>query len=349
MDLSRKEWKYVRATLQNLLKKGSALESEISKGKNSKYLFDSSEVTLLLPAKVGDYTDFYSSYNHAFNMGSFFRDPENAVKTNWKWLPVGYHGRASQVKVSGTNLHRPVGQKGAPTAKKPVFGPSKKIDYELEIGTFIGNGGNELGQPIDIKNAEDYIFGITLMNDWSIRDIQGWEYVPLGPFTGKNCLTVISPWIVTLEALAPFRVKLPEPHIPFLEYLQDPDYASYDINLQIFLQPEGKEETQIQKQNFKYLYWSMAQQLTHHQVTGCNMETGDLLGSGTISGTTPEEFGSAMELSGNGKKPFKVGDLERTFIEDGDTVIFRGSASKDGIKVGFGECASKVLPVWKKE
>jgi len=220
------------------------------------------------------------------------------------------------------------------------------MDFELEVGTFIGNKGNQLGRPIKVGEAEDYIFGLCLMNDWSVRDVQVWEYVPLGPFTGKNIGTVISPWIVTMEALAPFRCQLPEPKKPFLEYLQDPNYASYDIDLRVNIQPAGQDaETEVSTSNFKYLYWSMAQQITQHTVTGCNLKTGDLFGSGTISGTEPGEFGSMIELSTNGKKPITVNGAERGFLEDNDTVVFYGTAQKDGVRVGFGECRSAVLPV----
>lgn len=283
MDLSRAEWKSVRETLQSLLQAGSAIADELAKGADSKYLFAIGAVSMLLPAQVGDYTDFYSSYNHAFNLGCMFRSPAEAIKPNWLWLPVGYHGRASSVVVSGTDIHRPQAQSKAPTADAPTFGPSKKMDFELEIGTFIGNKGNKLGRPIKINEAEDYIFGLTLMNDWSVRDVQVWEYVPLGPFTGKNIGTIISPWIVTMEALAPFRVKLPEPKKPFMDYLNDPDYSSYDINLFASIHANGQEkETHVSTSNYKFLYWSMAQQVTHHTVTGCNLKTGDLFGSGKI-------------------------------------------------------------------
>ena len=281
MDLSRAEWKSVRETLQNLLKKGSALEGDLSKGADSKYLVTITDVNLLLPAQIGDYTDFYSSYNHAYNIGCMFRDPKNAVKNNWLWLPVGYHGRASSVVVSGTDLHRPIAQRGAPSAEKPSYGRCNRMDFELEVGTFIGNKGNKLGQPINVKDAENYIFGCTLMNDWSARDIQGWEYVPLGPFTGKSLGTVISPWVITLEALEPFKCSLPEPKIPFLDYLNDPNYGSYDLKLKAFIQLSGQtEEHQVCTSNYKYLYWSMPQQVTQHTVTGCNLKTGDLFGSG---------------------------------------------------------------------
>lgn len=282
MDLSRNEWKSVRETLQNLLKSGSSISEELAKGGESSYLHNIGDVEMLLPATIGDYTDFYSSYNHAFNLGCMFRGPENAIMNNWLWLPVAYHGRASSVVVSGTDIIRPIAQKGPPNAEKPVWGASGRMDFELEVGTFIGNKGNKLGHPIKVEEAENYIFGITLMNDWSARDIQGWEYVPLGPFTAKNVGTVISPWIVTLEALEPFRVSNPEPKIPFLDYLKDPKYGSYDIDLQVFIQPQGKEESQVCTSNYKYLYWSMPQQVTHHTVTGCNLRTGDLFGSGKL-------------------------------------------------------------------
>lgn len=232
MDYSRTEWRQVRQTIISLFSAGSAIAEQVAQGAAADFLFNISEVTMLLPAQVGDYTDFYSSYNHAYNLGCMFRGPENALQPNWLWLPVGYHGRASSVVVSGTDIVRPASQKKfARTDAEPVFAKSSKMDYELEIGAFVGNKGNKLGQPIDIKDAQDYIFGITLMNDWSARDLQGWEYVPLGPFTAKNLGTVISPWIVTLEALEPFRTPLPEPKQPFMKYLQDPSYTSFDIGL----------------------------------------------------------------------------------------------------------------------
>lgn len=281
MDLSRTHWKAVRHTIQQLLKTGSAITEELQKGAASKYLIAAADAIMLLPANIGDYTDFYSSYNHAFNLGCMFRGADNALQPNWLSLPVAYHGRASSVVVSGTSITRPISQKKPPTADEPVFGPSNRMDYELEMGTFIGNKGNKLGRPIKISEAEDYIFGVCLMNDWSARDLQAWEYVPLGPFTAKNLGTVISPWIVTLEALEPFRVALPEPKKPFLDYLKDPNYSSYDINLEVYYRLNGTtEEHKLATSNYKYLYWSMAQQTTHHTVTGCNLRTGDLFGSG---------------------------------------------------------------------
>lgn len=291
MSLGKATWTDVRRQIQKLFEHGSHEEHSILTDLEvgtCPYIFHISKVRMLLPARVGDYTDFYSSYNHAFNMGSMFRDPKNAVKPNWLWLPVGYHGRASSVVVSGRGIRMPRGQTFKKGDEAPTFGVSKKLDFELEVGTFIGTG-NRLGQPIDIKNAEDHIFGLVLMNDWSARDIQGWEYVPLGPFTGKSLGTVISPWIVTMDALEPFRIKLPPPKKPFLDYLDDPNYSSFDIKLEAVLKMSRTDrsmnknkEFPICKSNYKYLYWSMAQQVAHHTVTGCNLKSGDLFGSGKL-------------------------------------------------------------------
>lgn len=300
----------------------------------------------MLPAFIGDYTDFYSSRNHAYNLGVMFRGKENALQPNWLWLPVGYHGRASSVVVSGTDIHRPRGQIKAPDKEDPEFKLSAKMDFELEMAHFIGNGGNKLGHPIDVNKAKDYIFGIVLMNDWSARDIQNWEYVPLGPFDAKNLGTAISPWIVTLDALAPFEVDLPKMEKDVPKYLKDDRHSSYDINLQVFLKTQKSEsEHLLCTSNFKHMYWTMAQQVAHHTITGCNLRTGDLLGSGTISGTTHSEQGSLIELTTNGKEKIKLeSGEERAFLEDGDSIIMRGYAQGNGFRVGFGECRSAILP-----
>lgn len=297
-----------------------------------------------LPVTVGDYTDFYSSIEHATNVGKMFRDPANALLPNWKHIPVGYHGRASSIVVSGTNIHRPKGQTIPKDSDTPIYGPSQRIDFELEMG-FITGKNTQLGDTISTDNAEDYIFGMVLFNDWSARDIQKWEYVPLGPFLGKNFASHVSPWIVTLEALEPFRVSGPEQNPKVLPYLEQKGAKNYDINLEVAITPEGSEELTVCNSNFKYMYWSMVQQLAHHTVNGCNINVGDLYGSGTISGTSEDSYGSMLELAWMGTKPLKMKDgTERKFINDGDTVTMRGHAVKDGKRVGFGEVTAKILP-----
>ncbi|MCJ8291591.1 MAG: fumarylacetoacetase [Crocinitomicaceae bacterium] len=303
------------------------------------------EVTMLMPIVIGDYTDFYSSEQHAYNVGCLFRDPENALMPNWKHIPVGYHGRASSIIPSGVDFHRPKGQKKPPTADVPVFGPSNLLDFELETAFFTYEG-KPLGGSISTEEADDYIFGMALLNDWSARDIQGWEYVPLGPFLGKSFASHISCWIVTLDALEPFRVSGPvqDPKVlPYLEYSGDKHIA---INLDVLIKPEGKEEVSVCKSNYKHMYWNMNQQLAHHSVNGCNIRLGDCMGSGTISGPNEGEYGSMLEISWKGTKPFPMPDgTERKFILDNDTVIMRGYCEKDGVRIGFGEVAAKVLPV----
>ncbi|MFV0304115.1 MAG: fumarylacetoacetase, partial [Moheibacter sp.] len=291
-----------------------------------------------------NYTDFYSSIEHATNVGKMFRDPENALLPNWKHIPVGYHGRASSIVVSGTDIHRPKGQTLPPDSKSPVYGPSKRLDFELEVA-FITNSFTELGEQISTEKAEDHIFGLVLFNDWSARDIQKWEYVPLGPFLAKNFGSSISPWIVTLEALNPFRVAGPNQEPEVLDYLKFDGDKNFDIHLQTLIRPESGEENLICTSNFKYMYWNMAQQLAHHTVNGCNLEVGDMYGSGTISGHTEDSFGSMLELAWSGTKPLKLSDgTERKFIEDNDTVIMRGWCENGSIRVGFGEVSGKILP-----
>ncbi len=305
---------------------------------------DPSSATMHLPVKVGDYTDFYSSIEHATNVGKMFRDPENALLPNWKHLPVGYHGRSSSIVVSGTDIHRPKGQT-KPADSDPVFGPSKRMDFELEMAFIIGKDSS-LGETVSTDEAEDYIFGMVLFNDWSARDIQKWEYVPLGPFLGKNFASSVSPWVVPLEALDSFRVSGPEQDPKVLPYLQYSGTKNYDISLEVQLQPEGEDESStICRSNFKYMYWNMAQQLAHHTVNGCNVRIGDMMASGTISGKEPDSFGSMLELSWSGSKSVGLRNgQERTFLEDGDTVIMKGFSSTDGVRVGFGEVRSKLLP-----
>lgn len=302
------------------------------------------DAEMLLPVQVGDYTDFYSSKEHATNVGIMFRDPENALLPNWKHIPVGYHGRSSSIVVSGTNIHRPMGQTKPDDAALPVFGPSRLVDFELEMA-FITSSKTELGHAIPIEEAEKHIFGLVLFNDLSARDIQKWEYVPLGPFLAKNFGSVISPWIVTLEALEPFRVDGPKQDPPVLPYLRSTAKKSFDISLEVYLQPEGGEENLICRSNFRYMYWNMAQQLAHQTVNGCNINPGDMYGSGTISGPTPDSFGSMLELAWKGTKPLTLSDgSQRKFILDNDTVIMRGYSSNDRVRIGFGEVMTTILP-----
>ena len=307
-------------------------------------LIEMNQVENLMPIQIGDYTDFYSSEQHAFNVGCLFRDPNNALLPNWKHIPVGYHGRSSSIMPSGVNFHRPKGQMKPPTAEEPVFGESKLLDFELETAFFTYEG-KPLGDNITTSEADEFIFGMALLNDWSARDIQGWEYVPLGPFLGKNFASHISCWIVTLDALEPFRVAGPvqDPKVlPYLEYTGD---KHLDINLEVIIQPENGDENVVANSNYQYMYWNMNQQLAHHSINGCNIRLGDCYGSGTISGPNKGEFGSMLEISWKGTKPFKMNDgTERKFINDNDTVIIRGFSSKDGVRVGFGEVSAKLLP-----
>ena len=302
------------------------------------------EVQLQIPVRIPNYTDFYSSEEHATNAGSIFRDPKNALFPNWKHLPVGYHGRASSIVVSGTPIHRPKGQIKPVDSDLPIFCPTRKLDFELEVA-FITCGETKLGQSIHAKDAENYIAGFVLFNDWSARDIQAWEYVPLGPFLGKNFGSTMSPWVVTLDALEPFRLQGPEQLPAVLPYLAVEGKKNFDIALEVSLQPEQSTETIISQSNFKYMYWNINQQLAHHTVNGCNIQVGDLYGSGTISGPTVGSYGSLLEITWNGQKSLPLIDgTERKFIEDGDTIIMRGHAQKDGVRIGFGDCAGKILP-----
>ena len=303
------------------------------------------EAEMHLPVKVGDYTDFYSSIEHATNIGSMFRDPSNPLLPNWRHLPVGYHGRASSIIVSGTDIFRPKGQVMPLDSDKPVFTPSKRIDFELEMGYIIGKQ-SPLGSSITTDDADNYIFGKVLFNDWSARDIQKWEYVPLGPFLGKSFASSISPWVVTIEALDNFRVAGPIQNPEVLDYLKFNGLKNYDINLSVSILPEKTNiETIVCKSNFKYMYWNMSQQIAHHTINGCNLNVGDMMASGTISGKSKDSYGSMLELSWGGKKNIELNDgSSRTFIEDYDSVIMRGYCEKDNIRVGFGEVKSKLLP-----
>ncbi len=333
----------VRNKIQSLLSETNT-ELKNNEALRSRVFKNQSDVKMLMPVRVGDYTDFYSSIDHATNIGTMIRDPKNALMPNWKHLPVGYHGRASSVCVSGHSFHRPKGQQKPADAEMPVFGPTKALDIELETAFVIGKS-TQLGESISTQAADDYIFGMVLFNDWSARDIQTWEYVPLGPFLAKNFASTISPWIVTLEALEPFRTKgyVQDPKVlPYLEYNGD---KNLDIQLDVFLQPKNGGLNKICSSNYKYMYWTMEQQLAHHTVNGCNMNVGDLMGSGTISGPAPSEYGSMMELTWRGTKPIVLSDgTERKYVNDGDTIIIKGCCEKDGIRIGFGECVATVLP-----
>ena len=303
-----------------------------------------SSATMHLPIKIGDYTDFYSSEQHAFNVGSMFRDPNNALLPNWKHIPVAYHGRSSSIIPSGQDVIRPKGQQKQDESENPIFGASKLLDFELEMG-FITFEGKPLGEQIFTEEADDFIFGMCLFNDWSARDIQKWEYVPLGPFLAKNFASSMSCWIVTLDALEPFRTSGPVQNpkvLPYLEYKND-KHLNIDLSVSIKI-PNGEEKV-VTESNYKHMYWNMNQQLAHHSVNGCNINCGDLLASGTISGPQKGSFGSMLEISWRGTQPVSMPDgSERKFINDGDTVIFRGAATNGSYKVGFGELVSKVLP-----
>jgi len=302
------------------------------------------EAAMLLPVDIRDYTDFYSSREHATNVGTMFRDPNNALLPNWLHLPVAYHGRASSIIVSGEPIIRPKGQTRPDDNAPPVFGPTKLLDFELEMG-FITYPGKPLGQSIGTDEADNFIFGMALFNDWSARDIQKWEYVPLGPFLAKNFASSLSPWIVTLDALEPFRIPGPvqDPKVlPYLEYSGD---KHVDIQLEVLIQPHDEAESKICQSNYKHMYWNMNQQLAHHTVNGCNIQAGDLMASGTISGADSSAYGSMLELTWRGSKPITLSDgTERKFIQDHDTVIMRGYSVKNNVRIGFGEVSTKVLP-----
>ena len=343
IGLGKEKTNAVRERLQEIFANPKSINPSVFYAENA--------VKLHLPIKIGDYTDFYSSEQHATNVGIMFRDPANALLPNWKHLPVAYHGRASTICVSGTNFHRPKGQINATDATMPIFSPTKRLDIELEMATVIGKS-NLMGDSIDVNEAEDYVFGFLLFNDWSARDIQRWEYVPLGPFLAKNFFSSVSPWVVTLEALEPFRVPAEVQNPPVLPYLQEHNRQNFDIQLEVTLIPKSEnrnlkytEGVKICTSNFKNMYWTVAQQIAHHTVNGCNLNVGDILASGTISGKTPDSFGSLLELTWGGKNPITLPDAStRTFLEDGDTIIIKGFAEKDGIRVDFGEVKTTVLP-----
>jgi fumarylacetoacetase len=343
MAQGRAVWSEVRQRLQQLL---DAEEPTLRDNAEilARVLVPRAEVEMLLPADIGDYTDFYSSREHASNVGTMFRGPDKALQPNWLHLPVAYHGRSSSLIVGGTDVRRPCGQSKPDSEATPIYGPSRSLDFELEMAVFIGPG-NPLGRPISIAAAEEHLFGMVILNDWSARDIQAWEYVPLGPFLGKNFATSISPWVVTMEALAPFRVAAPPQDPPPLPYLSGPTRTTYDIQLEVLLQGEKMSEaTRICASNFRHLYWTLAQQVAHHTVNGCNLRPGDLLASGTISGPTPDSYGSMLELSWRGARPVYVGAETRTFLLDGDRVTMTAWCQGDGYRIGFDSVTARILP-----
>ena len=324
----------LRLDIQNWLQDSTS----ILEGKPELFV-NQSDAQMHMPVHVGDYTDFYSSIEHATNVGKMFRDPANALLPNWKHIPVGYHGRASSIIVSGQPIHRPKGQTIPKDANQPIFGPTQRLDFELEIGFVVGKN-TKMGETVSTHDAEDYIFGLVLFNDWSARDIQKWEYVPLGPFLAKNFASSISPWIVTLDALEPFRVKGPDQEPKVLPYLEYTGEKNYDLNLEVAI-----NDSTVCRSNFKYMYWNMTQQLAHHTVNGCNIQIGDMMASGTISGKDENSYGSMLELAWMGTKPVQLNDgTDRKFIQDGDTVTMKGFGKKGDIRVGFGEVTTKVLP-----
>jgi fumarylacetoacetase len=332
----------LRNRLSDLLEEGNdELKDSVHRGK---IMVNRKEAKLHMPVKVGDYTDFYSSEDHARNVGTMFRDPDNALLPNWKHLPVGYHGRASSIVVSPAEIHRPKGQTKADDAEMPVFGPSRLLDFELEMA-FITCKETKLGESVPVNEAENAIWGMVIFNDLSARDIQKWEYVPLGPFLAKNFGSVISPWIVTMDALEPFRVKGYKQEPEVLPYLKCDKDANFDIKLEVAIQAGSGKPHTICKSNYKYMYWNMCQQLAHQTVNGCNINVGDMYASGTISGPESSEYGSMLELSWRGTKPIAMPDgSERKFLQDGDVCIMTGYAENEGVRIGFGECSVKILP-----
>ena len=348
MGAGKEIWSSVRKQIQALLDEGnSSLKDNLEL--RERVFYKQSVVSMHLPAQIGDYTDFYSSRQHATNVGTMFRDPNNALLPNWLHLPVGYHGRASSVVISGTPIKRPNGQTLPMGEENPVFGPCRLMDFELEMGCFIGPG-NELGDPISTENAGNHLFGLVLVNDWSARDIQKWEYVPLGPFGAKNLATSISPWVIPFEALEPFRIDDPVQENPTpLPYLQCEKNWTFDMKLEVKIKTPTMEKSEtISESNYKYMYWNLAQQLAHHTITGCNMNPGDMFASGTISGDEPGSYGSMLELAWKGTKPIQLSNgEERKFIQDGDEVIMTGYAQGDGYRVGFGNASGKLLPAKK--
>jgi fumarylacetoacetase len=343
IGLGKKRCREVRERISELLQHDNE-ELRLNLGGRELALIPLEEVEMCMPVKIPNYTDFYSSEEHATNVGSLFRDPKNALLPNWKHMPVGYHGRASSIVVSGANIHRPKGQIKLPDSETPIFSASQKLDFELEVA-FITCKETELGSSVSTSEAENFIFGFVLFNDWSARDIQQWEYVPLGPFLGKNFGSTISPWIVTMDALEPFRVAGPKQSQEVLPYLKTEGDKTFDINLEVSIQAENSNSEIISKSNFKHLYWNVNQQLAHQTINGCNLQVGDVYASGTISGPNKDSLGSLLELTLNGKNPITLMDgSTRDFIKDGDTIILKGYASKDNVRIGFGECRGKIVP-----
>ncbi len=349
MALGTPAWSALRLALSRALLEGASEQVALQA-----CLVPQAEAEYDVPARIGDYTDFYTSVHHATNIGKQFR-PDNPLLPNYKWVPIGYHGRASSIGVSGQQFRRPVGQTMPPGATEPSFGPCKRLDIELELGIFVGSG-NALGEAVDITEAEDHVFGICLLNDWSARDIQGWEYQPLGPFLAKNFATTVSPWVVTLEALIPYRTAFtraegdPQP-MAYLDSAANRSGGAFDIQLQVGLQtPQmraaGQVDASICRTSYRHAYWTVAQMLTHHTVNGCNLQPGDLLGSGTLSGPTLDQAGALIELTTGGKNPIALPNGEqRTWLEDGDSVVLRGWCEREGAaRIGFGECVGTVLP-----
>ena len=332
-------WREVRNKIAEIFDIKNNFKTKIL---NQNILFDKN-VEMVLPVKIGDYTDFYSSKDHATNVGKMFRDPKNALLPNWLHIPVGYHGRSSSIVISGTDVKRPSGQILNKESNKPIFSKSKLLDFELEMA-FITGKSNKLGESIDIKKAEDYIFGLCLFNDWSARDIQKWEYVPLGPFLGKSFNSSISPWIVTLDALEPFRIAGEKQEPEVLDYLKFNGNKNFDVELEVQIKSLKSDPTTVSKSNFKYMYWNMAQQLTHHAINGCNIKAGDLMASGTISGPNKSEFGSMLEISWAGKESIYLNNgEERKFLKDGDTVIMKGYSQNKDVRIGFGQLRNKII------
>ncbi|MFV0475553.1 MAG: fumarylacetoacetase [Pikeienuella sp.] len=339
MALGKPYWAKVRNRLQELFAEGA---QEVLPNAT---LAPMSAARMHMPFQVAEYTDFYAGRNHAFNVGSMFRGPENALPPNWLHIPIGYNGRASTVVVSGTEIRRPLGQMKPHGAETHVFGPCRRLDIELEMGAVVGTG-NRMGEPITVSEADEMIFGYVLLNDWSARDIQAWEYQPLGPFQAKAFATSISPWVVTRAALEPFRCEGPAREFELLPYLREPGPMLYDIELEVRMRPEGADHaTTIARTNYREMYYSAAQQLAHHAIGGCAMRTGDLLGSGTISGPDRNSRGSLLEISWGGKEPITLETGEtRSFIEDGDEMTLAGHSQGDGYRIGFGECIGRILP-----
>lgn len=343
LRLGRPAWRAVRQRVSELLRHDDARLRDHPEAVRA-CLLRQTQVRMLRPVKPNNYTDFYSSLEHATNVGTLFRTPATALLPNWRYLPIGYHGRASSIVVSGTGIRRPHGQHKAPDDAAPTFGPSRQLDFELEMAFVVGTG-TALGTTVPLAEAEAHIFGLCLFNDWSARDLQSWEYAPLGPFLGKNFGSSVSPWVVTLDALEPFRTTGPVQTPAPLPYLAPTGPHHFDIHLEVALTPAHGPATTLSRTNFGLLYWSMAQQLTHHASNGCNLEAGDLYASGTISGPTPDSLGSLLELAWRGTRPVRLADgSERTFLLDGDTVTMRAYAEKAGVRIGFGEVRGTVLP-----